>query len=409
MAQTKRIAPEALPETLPEDFSAWDGESSSAAPPAESKGPETLSVVPAVRERAQTQVTMFPAQVPPERPKPAPPRTAPSSDPEVDAFLKRLNEVNADLAPVRRQETDNAPRYRSAAVPSPGTATARLEPLQARSAGVEHELIEVFRSGYRQAEKQQTDIEKKPKWGTIGAVSAGVLVLALAVAIPLVVHGRSSSLPHPAATPAQAPADIVEGTSALKPSPSGPATGATATKSSQQPKVDDPQAADSSDDASQAQVSADQMNQQLNAGSLLPQGVHQKATEVAPPPTGFGVAGMEAANDSGAIGSVFKSQSRAKIGPSSVKVSAGVAGGMLIRKMPPEYPQIAKTARVSGTVVLAATITKTGRVSNLQVISGPIMLRQAALDAVRNWVYKPYLLNNQPTEVQTTINVDFNL
>jgi protein TonB len=60
-------------------------------------------------------------------------------------------------------------------------------------------------------------------------------------------------------------------------------------------------------------------------------------------------------------------------------------------------------------VVLAATITKTGAVQNLQVVSGPPMLRQSALDAVRNWLYKPYLLNNQPTEVQTTIAVDFSL
>jgi protein TonB len=90
-------------------------------------------------------------------------------------------------------------------------------------------------------------------------------------------------------------------------------------------------------------------------------------------------------------------------------VSAGVAGGNLIRKVRPIYPEIAKAARVSGTVVLAATITRDGFVTNLQVVSGPQMLRQAAIDAVRDWRYRPYLLNNQPMEVQTTIDVDFNL
>jgi protein TonB len=73
------------------------------------------------------------------------------------------------------------------------------------------------------------------------------------------------------------------------------------------------------------------------------------------------------------------------------------------------YPPIAKAARVSGTVVLQATISKTGAIENLTVTSGPAMLQQAALDAVRTWRYRPYLLNNEPVEVQTTVNVIFTL
>jgi protein TonB len=72
------------------------------------------------------------------------------------------------------------------------------------------------------------------------------------------------------------------------------------------------------------------------------------------------------------------------------------------------YPPIARAAHVSGAVVLHAIISKTGTVQNLQVISGPEMLRASALDAVRNWRYKPYLLNGDPTEVETTITVNFN-
>ena len=73
------------------------------------------------------------------------------------------------------------------------------------------------------------------------------------------------------------------------------------------------------------------------------------------------------------------------------------------------YPPIAKAARVSGTVVIQATISKTGTVENLRVISGPAMLQQSALDAVRSWRYRPYLLNNEPVEVETTVNVIFTL
>jgi len=95
--------------------------------------------------------------------------------------------------------------------------------------------------------------------------------------------------------------------------------------------------------------------------------------------------------------------------PKKVNISAGVAVGMILQKVTPVYPPIAKAARVQGTVVLQATISKTGSIENLKVVSGPAMLQQAALDAVRQWRYRPYLLNNEPVEVDTTVNVIFSL
>jgi protein TonB len=83
--------------------------------------------------------------------------------------------------------------------------------------------------------------------------------------------------------------------------------------------------------------------------------------------------------------------------------------GNLLEKTVPQYPTIAKEARIQGTVVLQATISQNGLIQNLRVISGHPMLRQAAIDAVRSWRYKPYLLNGEPVEVETTINVVFNL
>jgi protein TonB len=71
------------------------------------------------------------------------------------------------------------------------------------------------------------------------------------------------------------------------------------------------------------------------------------------------------------------------------------------------YPPIAKQAHVQGAVVLHAIIGKDGRIKNLSVISGNAMLTQAAVDAVQNWKYKPYLLNGEPTEVDTTVTVNF--
>jgi protein TonB len=95
--------------------------------------------------------------------------------------------------------------------------------------------------------------------------------------------------------------------------------------------------------------------------------------------------------------------------PKKVNISAGVMQGMLLQKTQPVYPPIAKAARVSGTVVLQATISKNGTIENLHVVSGPAMLQQAAMDAVKTWRYRPYLLNNEPVEVETTVNVIFTL
>jgi protein TonB len=95
--------------------------------------------------------------------------------------------------------------------------------------------------------------------------------------------------------------------------------------------------------------------------------------------------------------------------PKKIAVSSGVMAGNILVKTQPQYPAIAKAARIQGTVVLQATISKTGTIEGLTVVSGPPMLQQAALDAVRSWRYKPYLLNGEPVEVGTQINVVFSL
>jgi len=96
-------------------------------------------------------------------------------------------------------------------------------------------------------------------------------------------------------------------------------------------------------------------------------------------------------------------------GPAKVRVSSGVAQGLLIHQMKPAYPTIAAQARIQGTVVLQAMIAKDGTVQDLRVLSGHPLLVAAAMDAVKLWRYKPYLLNDQPVEVDTQINVNFTL
>jgi TonB family protein len=90
-------------------------------------------------------------------------------------------------------------------------------------------------------------------------------------------------------------------------------------------------------------------------------------------------------------------------------ISYGVAQGLLIQATPPVYPPEAKAAGVSGMVELKIIISKTGSVDEVHVVSGPAMLQQAAIDAVKQWRYNPYLVNKQPVEVETTVNVAFTL
>lgn len=156
------------------------------------------------------------------------------------------------------------------------------------------------------------------------------------------------------------------------------------------------------------------MSQQLTAPSRIPSDFKGAAEKGTPPSAGFGAAGVENLGGSGGgvAGSVFgrpAAPGGRVVVLGKVRLSAGVAGGLLQKKTPPVYPSIARAAHVAGTVVIQATISKAGVVESPHVVSGPVMLRQAALDAVRNWRYRPYLLNGEPVEVETTVNIVFTL
>ncbi len=161
---------------------------------------------------------------------------------------------------------------------------------------------------------------------------------------------------------------------------------------------------------------AEMLSEELQPPSKIPKEIKQ-LNEAATPPSMTGVRGMEdlggdtAGGMSTIIGAVSAGQPivvRPRA-PTSLNVSSGVMAGNLVEKTLPQYPAIARAARIQGIVVLQATISKGGSIENLRAISGPPMLQQAAMDAVRSWSYKPYLLNGEPVEVETTINVVFSL
>jgi protein TonB len=94
---------------------------------------------------------------------------------------------------------------------------------------------------------------------------------------------------------------------------------------------------------------------------------------------------------------------------SPLAISKGVSAGLLMAPIRPVYPSIARAAGVQGTVVVSAVISRTGAIESMHVLSGPSMLQSAALEAIRAARYRPYLLNGEPTEVETTITVNFRI
>ncbi|MGB6834217.1 MAG: energy transducer TonB, partial [Candidatus Acidiferrum sp.] len=111
----------------------------------------------------------------------------------------------------------------------------------------------------------------------------------------------------------------------------------------------------------------------------------------------------------GVIGGMGGAPPPPKPAVSRIRQGGNVTAAMLINRVQPMYPPLARQTRISGTVRLHAIIGKTGGVQQLEVISGHPLLVQAALDAVKQWRYRPTLLNGEPVEVDTTIDVIFSL
>jgi protein TonB len=147
----------------------------------------------------------------------------------------------------------------------------------------------------------------------------------------------------------------------------------------------------------------------------IPKSIAMVRDEAPPPGNAGGIAGDRPGGISdGSMGGVVELLRSSpvvlpKAAVQKLRVSSGVAQGLLLRKVDPQYPSLARQARIQGTVVLQAIIGKDGTVQNLRAISGHPMLIQSAVDAVKQWLYKPYYLNGEPIEVETQINVNFTL
>jgi protein TonB len=113
------------------------------------------------------------------------------------------------------------------------------------------------------------------------------------------------------------------------------------------------------------------------------------------------------ANDRNLNGLMAGAGTVAKPSLSTMKISQGVSQGLVIKRVPPRYPSAALAFHAQGTVEIEVTINKEGNVTNPKVLSGSKIFVQSALDAVRQWRYKPYYLNGEPVEIQTQITIQF--
>jgi TonB family protein len=248
--------------------------------------------------------------------------------------------------------------------------------------------------------KAEAESEGKPKkTGMFAAIGAVAVLLVAGVLVYPHLHSGVTA-PKPAVAPQSAGATTALSTAtAMKPSPSTQTTNVT------------PEATNDTTPAENTvRPNAELMNRQLTAPSKISSDLKMLAGKDAAPASGFGATGMDGLGNAGS--GVFAGQSGPKVKvavPQKVSISSGIAVGLLMQRTTPIYPPMAKNARVSGTVVIQATISRNGTIENPRVVSGPAMLRQSALDAVKTWRFRPYMLSGEPVEVETTVNVNFSL
>ena len=132
--------------------------------------------------------------------------------------------------------------------------------------------------------------------------------------------------------------------------------------------------------------------------------VTEKPVQLAPPSLAISPA------DNSAIANLVSTNvALPKVAPGSVRVSQGVSQGLLVKKVSPAYPPMALQLHKQGTVDLLASISKDGTITGVKVLSGDSVLAKSAVEAVRQWKYRPYLLNGEPVEIETQITMNFRL
>jgi TonB family protein len=247
--------------------------------------------------------------------------------------------------------------------------------------------------------------------------------------------------PSPTKVPAPAQSASVKSSAASAPSASMPGA-QTATNQSQtadsQPsttdsasddseKNDAPVAAASSKPSASAPATKGAGKNAGTSNSTAPENAQPAAGETAPPiilkngstkssakppapdAAAPSMVGLAVGGSDGSLSNITAGDNAAKPILQTLSISQGVSQGLLLKKVQPAYPSSALRMRTEGAVKLLATIGKTGNVTEVKIVSGEPLLTQSAVEAVKQWKYKPYLLNGAPVEIQTEISINFKL
>jgi TonB family protein len=216
----------------------------------------------------------------------------------------------------------------------------------------------------------------------------------------------TAAQPAPATTAATTPAPVSQPDITLGKSPSAaaeenePSTGGKSSRALTKP-VNTPSAPSESDVAEKSEAPA-----LVVKGGKVPAVESKRATTPdAPAPSMIGMGAPAAAT----LPNLGTTESEIKPVLQTLSVSQGVSQGLLYKKVAPSYPQNALRMHIEGTVELLATISKEGNITHIKVLNGDPQLARAASDAVKQWKYKPYLLNGEPLEIQTQVTVNFKL
>lgn len=403
MAPSGEVKLPDAPDTLPEDFAEWDG------------GEQRAPVAAPVKQQ----------QAPAERPRPVEARPpAPTRVVEPDREIERpmpvvraTKTVAPPPAPVAAQPKRVEQSWQPPAPrPKPQSTAAKIDyaPSTTQRAA-EAKLAEALWPASEPKKKAKAQPSEGGHRTVAIAVGAVVICAGLGAGFGLYIW-RSHSQQHPQAVAETTQVKIPESeapTTDEKPDPRNELTGKNTTAPGQTPasaqqQANAQQSADDTTASAPAPNPTPNVNMaQFNAPSSIPR--NQQAS--APEPSGNLDASHMAGGNSGAS-PMFNSSNKEHVqfAPNKpIEVASGVLSPTLVKKTVPEYPPIARNMHVSGVVTVAIAITPQGTVSEAHAISGPILLRQAAVDAVKNWRFRPYLVNNRASAVHTDVNVDFAL
>jgi protein TonB len=219
---------------------------------------------------------------------------------------------------------------------------------------------------------------------------------------------QNAALPTPAVAPIAAP---VAAPSTSQPDPASSVNPAPAPKANAAIPLDKPSAGTGNapmtriaidPEAGTKKPSSAPIVVKSNAAGTKPQAQSEESAPQLPSPLADA-----SANDSNLSGLISESPSLPKPSLATIKVSQGVSQGLVIKRVQPKYPPAALAVHAQGAVDIEATIDKEGNVTNVKVLKGDAILAHAAVEAVRQWRYKPYYLDGQPVEIETQITVNF--